>query len=145
MHCCEEGSEIKILYVIKVLFRIRCKIKIKIMLILVLLLSFPKNHNPQASNSSCKNNGNAKFSTFVYLFVMVTFLYFFFNLCNWAFNLPEDLLIYGQFIFDWQRSDCHNHSWVTISCYHMCCTVHHKFFDSGQREVSGQNNLHGKD
>ena len=83
MHCCEEGSEIKILYVIKVLFRIRCKIKIKIMLILVLLLSFPKNYNPQASNSSSKNNGNAKFSTFVYLFVMVTFLYFFFNLSIW--------------------------------------------------------------
>ena len=78
MYCCEKASEIKvlyvfcrILYVIKVLFRIRRKIKIKIILILSLLLpSFPKNYNPQAS----KNNGNAKFSTFIYLFVMITFV-----------------------------------------------------------------------
>ena len=75
MYCCEKASEIKvlyvfcrILYVIKVLFRIRRKIKTKIILILLLLPSFPKNYNPQAS----KNNGNAKFSTFVYLFVMIT-------------------------------------------------------------------------
>ena len=135
MHCCEEASEIKvlyvfckILYVIKVLFRFRRKIKNKIILILLLLLpSFSKNYKPQASNSSSKSNGNAKFSTFIYLFVMITSVYFFFDLCDWVFDLPENLLIYGQIIFDWHSSDCHNHSWVTMSCYHMCCAVHHKF------------------
>ena len=84
MHCCNEASEIKvlyvfcrILYVIEVLFRIRRKIKNKIILILLLLLSFPKNYNSQASNSSSKNNGNAKFSTFIYLFATITSVYFF--------------------------------------------------------------------
>ena len=88
MHCCEEASEFKvlyifcrILYVIKVPFRIRRKIKNKIILILLLLPSFPKNYNPQASNSSSKNNGNAIFSTFIYLFVLITSVYFFFLIC----------------------------------------------------------------
>ena len=89
MHCCEEASEIKVLYVfcknlyvIKVLFRFRRKIKNKIILILLLLYpSFSKNYKLQASNSSTKSNGNAKFSTFIYLFVMITSVYFFFLIC----------------------------------------------------------------
>ena len=85
MYCCEKASEIKvlyvfcrILYVIKVLFRIRRKIKNKIILVLLLLPSFPEYYNPEASNSSSKNNGNAKFSAFIYLFVMITSVQFFF-------------------------------------------------------------------